>query len=146
MRTGWTLFKLTSFTKYCSYCSLLTCIFKALSSVRQAEVWLYNLAEEVNMNIKVKLEQICEWQAARTGLLHHLLAQKMGLFQHTQGRDIQCCTKVKLHTAMLLYNYACGCYSISYASDGPLVKDSLTTLVYYVAAIAYHNMLWMALL
>ena len=57
-------------------------------------MWLYNLAEEINLKLKVKMDQICEWQAARAGLLHHLLAQKMGLFQHTQGRDIQKCTKV----------------------------------------------------
>ena len=57
-------------------------------------MWLYNLAEEINLKLKVKMEQICEWQAARAGLLHHLLAQKMGLFQHTQGRDIQKYTKV----------------------------------------------------
>ena len=62
--------------------------------LHQADVWLYNLADEVNLKLKVKMEQICEWQAARAGLLHHLLAQKMGLFLHTQGRDIHKCTKV----------------------------------------------------
>ena len=63
-------------------------------SSHQADVWLYNLADEINLKLKKKMEQICEWQAARAGLLHHLLAQKMGLFQHTQGRAIQRCTKV----------------------------------------------------
>ena len=56
-------------------------------------MWLYNLSEEVSMKVKVKLERISEWQTARAGLVHHLLAQKMGLFQHTQGRDVQTCTK-----------------------------------------------------
>ena len=59
-------------------------------------MWLYNLSDEVNIKVKNKLERIAEWQSARAGLLHHLLAQKMGLFQHTQGRDIQRCTKVRL--------------------------------------------------
>ena len=70
----------------------------------QAEVWLYNLSEEVNIKVKNKLERIAEWQSARAGLLHHLLAQKMGLFQHTQGRDIQQCTKV--------YHCVCVCVCV----------------------------------
>lgn len=70
-------------------------------SSHQADVWLYNLADEINLKLKVKMEQICEWQAARAGLLHHLLAQKMGLFQHTLGRDIQRCTKVSFFSLSL---------------------------------------------
>lgn len=69
----------------------------------QADVWLYNLAEEVNVKLKTKLERIAEWQASRAGLLHHLLAQKMGLFQHTQGRDIQKCTKVHSNISNIVW-------------------------------------------
>ena len=67
-------------------------------------MWLYNLSEELNVKVKVRLERLSEWQATRAGLLHHLLAQKMGLFQHTQGRDVQKCTKVWQMCVIFTYN------------------------------------------
>lgn len=41
------------------------------------------------MRVRHRLDGLNEWQQKRVGLLHHLLAQKMGLFQHTHAQDVQ---------------------------------------------------------
>ena len=60
----------------------------------QADLWLYNFSEVSNKKLGDKLSKIHEWQSCRVGLAHHLLVQKLGLFQHTQARDIHQYTKV----------------------------------------------------
>ena len=60
----------------------------------QAELWLYNVSDELSTRLRNRLTQLGEWQQTRAGFLHHVLSQKMGLFQHTSGQDIQHYTKV----------------------------------------------------
>ena len=69
---------------------LLSC----LCARSQAQLWFYNLSEEITSRVRHQLNVLGEWQQMRAGLLHHILAQKMGLFQHTHARDIQNGTKV----------------------------------------------------
>uniref|UniRef100_A0A1X7SWD4 Uncharacterized protein n=1 Tax=Amphimedon queenslandica TaxID=400682 RepID=A0A1X7SWD4_AMPQE len=52
------------------------------------EVWLYNVSETRLRKLKVQLTSLLNWQTTRTGFLHQLLSQKMGLFHHTTGKDI----------------------------------------------------------
>lgn len=67
---------------------------ESMSLYTQAQLWFYNLSEEMIARVRHQLNMLGEWQQMRAGLLHHILAQKMGLFQHTHARDIQNCTKV----------------------------------------------------
>lgn len=60
----------------------------------QGEVWLYNVCEQIVKNVFDKLSSLRDWLACRSGLLHHLLAQKMGLFKHCQGPAVQTYAKV----------------------------------------------------
>lgn len=57
--------------------------------VLQADLWLYNLSEDLVMQVRNRLDGLNKWQQTRVGFLHHLLAQKMGLFQHTHAQDIR---------------------------------------------------------
>jgi len=66
--------------------------------------------------VRHQLNVLGEWQQMRVGLLHHILAQKMGLFQHTHARDIQNCTKVWM--ADLLFHSS----DITVTSCGVTVK------------------------
>ena len=69
----------------------------------QADLWLYNFSEVSNKKFGDKLTKIHEWQSCRVGLAHHLLVQKLGLFQHTQARDIHHYTKVRHTTSVSMH-------------------------------------------
>jgi hypothetical protein len=58
-------------------------------SHKMAELWLYNLSEELVTQVRNRLDGLNKWQQTRVGFLHHLLAQKMGLFQHTRAQDLR---------------------------------------------------------
>ena len=42
-----------------------------------------------------QLRDLREQLSVRAGLLHHLLAQKMGLHRHCMGQDVRECSKVR---------------------------------------------------
>ena len=75
-------------------------------------MWLYNFPVESSKRIIEKLGRVSEWQSARAGLAHHLLSQKLGLFQHTQARDIQPSAKVCGYLMSLTIPYLLLMYTV----------------------------------
>jgi hypothetical protein len=59
-------------------------------------VWLYNVSEQCVKAVMGQLGDMREKLAMRAGLLHHMLAQKMGLHRHCDGQDVRDCSKVPL--------------------------------------------------
>ena len=52
------------------------------------------MCEQMVKLVFQQLGAVRDWLACRSGLLHHLLAQKMGLFKHCRGPAIQAYTAV----------------------------------------------------
>ena len=54
----------------------------------QFHLWMYNVTEDRVKEVEARLSNLESWQMKRSGLLYHLLLQKMGLFHHTGSSDI----------------------------------------------------------
>ena len=54
---------------------------------------MYNISEDCGRQIKTRLTSLVDWHKTRSGFLHHILSQKMGLFHHTGASDISSSTQ-----------------------------------------------------
>ena len=60
----------------------------------QVDLWLYNVVDRHVKSVQTQLTNLLEWHNKRIGFLQTILTQKMGLFHHTNARDIAPYTKV----------------------------------------------------
>jgi len=56
--------------------------------ILQADLFMYNLSEDLVMIFKKHINKMLSWQQKRAGLMHHVMSEKMGLFYHTNASDI----------------------------------------------------------
>ena len=54
---------------------------------------MYNISENCGRQIKTRLTSLVDWHKTRSGFLHHILSQKMGLFHHAGASDISSSTQ-----------------------------------------------------
>lgn len=62
------------------------------------------MSEQCVKMVAEQLSDLREQLAIRAGLLHHMLAQKMGLHKHCMGTDVRECSKVR----PAYWSLACG--------------------------------------
>ena len=54
----------------------------------QADLYMYNISDELTMVFKKHISKLLSWQQKRAGLMNHIMLQKMGLYYHTGATDI----------------------------------------------------------
>jgi len=54
----------------------------------QANLYMYNISEDLVMIFKKNINKMLSWQQKRAGLMSHIMLQKMGLYYHTSASDI----------------------------------------------------------
>ena len=72
------------------------------SHLPQVDLWLYNMVDRHAKNVQLQLSNLLDWQNKRIGFLQTILTQKMGLFHHTNARDVAPYTKVSSHHMMVM--------------------------------------------
>lgn len=54
----------------------------------QANLYMYNISDDLVMIFKKSINKMLLWQQKRAGLMNHIMLQKMGLYYHTGASDI----------------------------------------------------------
>jgi len=79
-----------------------------MHTLLQADLFMYNLSEDLVMIFKKHINKMLLWQQKRAGLMHHVMSEKMGLFYHTNASDIAPITTVSEEIEMCSLSYIVG--------------------------------------